>query len=76
MSESGKPLKSPLLRCPVCFGRDLDVNLLHHPVQGHLYCVKCGFTGEASRVQEMYRQQRQKYLHIDQKLTLEALRKL
>lgn len=48
-----------VMRCPVCFSRDIDV-LMEHDDTLH-YCVKCGYRGLESEVRGMYMDIRKKF---------------
>lgn len=63
-----------VMRCPVCFSRDIDV-LLEREQEFH-YCVKCGFRGTESEVRSAYRDIQKKYHWMGRRLTLEDQRRL
>ena len=60
-----------VMRCPVCFGREIDVLLLR--TGGELYCVKCSFRGTPSDVRSMYAAHRQKYKNRARRIRVEEL---
>ena len=71
MPEGIRKLK---LRCPVCYAREMDVLLVQQAE--HLYCLKCGFSGDEARVREFYADLRKKYKLINTRLTLDEVRAL
>ena len=63
--------KPVMMRCPVCFGREIDVLLLQ--TGDELYCVKCSFRGSRSDVRSMYASHRQKYKNRTKRVRVEEL---
>lgn len=59
-----------IMRCPVCFGRDIDVLMCQDENAKH-YCIKCGFKGEESEVRAMYLDIKKKFHWISKRITLE-----
>jgi Zn ribbon nucleic-acid-binding protein len=63
-----------VMRCPVCFSRDIDVLMEQH---GALhYCVKCSFRGPESEVRAMYKDIQKKFHWNIKRLTLADQRRL
>ena len=60
-----------VMRCPVCFGREIDVLLLRTGEE--LYCVKCSFRGTPPDVRVMYAAHRQKYKNRARRVRVEEL---
>lgn len=62
------------MRCPVCFGREIDVLLLH---DGSVYyCVKCSFRGTVQEIRDHYAALKRKYSNRRQRLTIEQIDRL
>lgn len=72
MSDSRTSVAS--MRCPVCFGREIDVLLLHNGT-GY-YCVKCSYRGTASEVREAYAALKRKYENRTVRVTYDELERL
>jgi hypothetical protein len=62
------------MRCPVCFGREIDVLLLHDGTR--YYCVKCSYRGSEEEVRSAYRTLRQKYENRTTRLTIDDIGRL
>ena len=62
------------MRCPVCFGREIDVLLLHR--EGSYYCVKCSFQGTVDAVRDAYASQRAKYRNRTVRIPFEDIDQL
>ena len=63
-----------IMRCPVCFSRDIDVLMQQEP--GIHYCVKCGFKGAESEVRAMYKDVQKKFHWNTKRFTLAQQRRL
>lgn len=63
-----------VMRCPVCFSRDIDV-LMEQEGELH-YCVKCGYQGPESEVRGMYRDIQKKFHGMIKRHTLEDQRRM
>jgi Zn ribbon nucleic-acid-binding protein len=63
-----------IMRCPVCFTRDIDVLMEQEP--GLHYCIKCGFRGPESEVRGMYKDIQKKFHGTLKRYTLEDQRAL
>lgn len=46
--------KSLIYRCPECFARDVDINLLFDSRSTEYYCLKCCFTGSQHDILHQY----------------------
>ena len=64
-----------MMRCPVCFSREMDVLMISDGDEGY-YCIKCGFRGRESEVRAMYKDIQKKYHWMGKRLTLEEQLKL
>lgn len=64
-----------VMRCPVCFGRDVDVLMIHSGGGAHR-CPKCSFQGQESEVRGMYRDIQKKFHWMGRRMTLEEQRAL
>ena len=64
-----------IMRCPVCFSRDIDVLMIKSGPSFH-YCPKCSFQGEESEVRGMYRDIQKKFHWMIRRVTLEEQRQM
>lgn len=64
-----------LMRCPVCFSRDIDVLMIYAGNSAH-YCPKCSFQGQESEIRGMYRDIQKKFHWMTKRLTLEEQRRM
>ena len=48
-------------RCPVCFDREWDIDMLFDNKKDEYYCLRCSFTGNEQEVQRLNAQFREKY---------------
>lgn len=62
------------MRCPVCFGREIDVLLLHDGSE--YYCVKCSYRGSADDVRAEYRSLKRKYVNRTTRIDLDGIEQL
>ncbi|QYY35380.1 hypothetical protein [Ruficoccus sp. ZRK36] len=63
-----------VMRCPVCFSRDVDV-LMQHENDQH-YCIKCSFQGSESEVRAMYKDIQKKFHWNTKRIPLEQQRQM
>lgn len=60
------------MRCPVCFGRDVDVLMKHdHWNPGHYACLKCSFQGSEAEVRSAYLDIQKKFKLLETRITVE-----
>lgn len=50
-------------RCPVCFQRDLDIDMFYDEEKGEYYCIRCQFHGDEEKVKEWNALCQKKYGH-------------
>jgi hypothetical protein len=62
------------MRCPVCFGREIDVLLLYDGEEH--YCVKCSFRGTTTEVRRAYQDHQKKFRNISTRLEMDDIEKL
>jgi len=62
------------MRCPVCFGREIDVLLLHDG--NEYYCVKCSYRGSPDAVRAAYRSLKSKYVNRTTRIDLDRIERL
>lgn len=72
MARAGETVNQ--MRCPVCFGREIDVLLLHDGSE--YYCVKCSFRGTEADVRSAYTSLRQKYANRTRRIPLDEIARL
>ena len=72
MARAGETVNR--MRCPVCFGREIDVLLLHDGSE--YYCVKCSFRGTEADVRSAYTSLRQKYANRTRRIPLDEIARL
>ena len=46
-------------RCPVCFARDIDMDMFYDEEKKEYYCIRCGYTGSEEDV--LIRNEKLKY---------------
>ncbi len=62
------------MRCPVCFGREVDVLLLHDGSE--YYCVKCSYRGSPAAVRTAYQSLKSKYVNRTVRIDLDRIDRL
>lgn len=67
MAQAGKGKLN--YRCPLCFMRDLDIDLFYDKVKEEYYCIRCQFTGKESDVLEMNEMARIRYRQLRERIT-------
>lgn len=48
-------------RCPVCFDREWDIDLLYDKEKGEFYCLRCNYVGNEADILERYAHTKTKY---------------
>lgn len=51
------------MRCPVCFGRDIDV-LMRRDEHGRYSCLKCSYQGDEAEIRSLYADLQKKFKRI------------
>ena len=55
-------------RCPLCFRRDIDMDMLFDNEKNEYYCIRCSFTGTEAQVQAVNAETKRRY--ADRKLRI------
>ena len=55
-------------RCPVCFQRDLDIDMFYDEAKGEYYCIRCQFHGSEEDVRRWNELCKLKYGHLADRL--------
>lgn len=66
MAQAGKGKLN--YRCPQCFGRDIDMDLLFDCEKGEYYCTRCNFVGDEQRVLQYNEQNKTRYRRLKQRV--------
>ena len=48
-------------RCPVCFARDIDMDMFYDEEAKEYYCIRCGFKGSEDDVLKLNEQLKYRY---------------
>ena len=48
-------------RCPVCFTRDIDMDMFYDEEKKEYYCIRCGFKGSEEDVLKLNEQLKYRY---------------
>ena len=48
-------------RCPLCFKRDIDMDMFFDEEKGEYYCLRCCFRGSEEEVLRLNEQYKEKY---------------
>lgn len=55
-------------RCPVCFTRDLDIDMFYDEENDEFYCIRCSYKGKESDVLRLNEQLKYKYKMINRRV--------
>lgn len=66
MSQGRKPKIK--YRCPTCFSKEVDVDLLIDKEKNEYYCIKCCFVGKEQEILDAYQRNKRKYKLITTRL--------
>ena len=55
-------------RCPVCFQRDLDIDMFYDEEKKEYYCIRCCFHGDEEKVRHWNELCKLKYGHYADRL--------
>lgn len=69
MSQAGKGKLN--YRCPMCFMRDLDIDMFYDKEKDEYYCMRCQYTGNEQDVLEKNEAIRMKYSAMMKRFTAE-----
>ena len=67
MAQAGKGKLN--YRCPMCFMRDIDMDMFYDKDKKEYYCIRCQFHGSEEEVLEKNEQIRLKYKDIYKRFT-------
>ena len=70
MAQSGKGKLN--YRCPICFMRDLDIDMFYDKEKEEYYCIRCQYTGNAADVLEKNEVIRIRYGAMMKRFTFEV----
>ena len=59
MAQGGKGKLN--YRCPLCFRRDIDMDMLFDKEKNEYYCLRCSFTGSETEVQVLNAETKHRY---------------
>jgi hypothetical protein len=59
MAQGGKGKLN--YRCPLCFRRDIDMDMLFDTEKHEYYCLRCSFTGPETLVQVLNAETKRRY---------------
>lgn len=59
MAQGGKGKLN--YRCPLCFRRDIDMDMLFDSEKNEYYCIRCSFTGSETQVQVLNAETKRRY---------------
>ncbi len=59
MAQGGKGKLN--YRCPLCFRRDIDMDMLFDTEKNEYYCLRCSFAGSETQVQVLNAETRRRY---------------
>ncbi len=48
-------------RCPICFSREIDIDLLYDRDKGEYYCLRCPYVGDEKEILELNERNKFKY---------------
>ena len=70
MAQSGKGKLN--YRCPICFMRDLDIDMFYDKEKEEYYCIRCQYTGNEADELEKNEVIRIRYGAMMKRFTFEA----
>lgn len=56
-------------RCPVCFARDIDMDMFYDEEKGEYYCLRCSYHGDEKDVQRLNEQLKYRYGFMRERVT-------
>ena len=59
MSQGGKGALN--YRCPICFSREIDVDLFYDPDKREYYCIRCPYVGNENEILKLNEQNKFRY---------------
>ncbi len=67
MAQAGKGKLN--YRCPMCFMRDLDIDMFYDAGKGEYYCLRCQYTGDEQDILAKNEIIRLKYRKMMERIT-------
>ena len=67
MAQAGKGKLN--YRCPLCFMRDIDMDMFYDKDRNEYYCLRCQYTGNEADVLEKNEMIRIKYGRMHERIT-------
>ncbi len=67
MAQAGKGKLN--YRCPLCFMRDIDMDMFYDKDKKEYYCLRCQYTGDEKDVLEKNEMIRIKYRKMHERIT-------
>ncbi|MCR4806596.1 MAG: hypothetical protein K5857_02860 [Lachnospiraceae bacterium] len=67
MAQAGKGKLN--FRCPMCFMRDIDMDMFYDKDKKEYYCLRCQYTGDEADVLEKNEMIRVKYRKMHERIT-------
>jgi hypothetical protein len=67
MAQGGKGKLN--YRCPLCFRRDIDMDMLFDSEKNEYYCLRCSFTGTEAQVQAVNAETKRRYVDRKTRIT-------
>lgn len=55
-------------RCPVCFARDIDMDMFFDEAKDEYYCLRCSYHGTEENVLNLYEQFKGKYGRLKERV--------
>ena len=55
-------------RCPVCFARDIDMDMFYDEAKDEYYCLRCSYHGTEENVLNLYEQFKGKYGRLKERV--------
>lgn len=56
-------------RCPVCFGKEMDIDMLYDREKDEYYCIKCPYVGKEAEVLAAYERLKLRYKLMRTRIT-------
>jgi hypothetical protein len=56
-------------RCPVCFEREIDMDMLYDEEKDEYYCIRCPYVGKEQEILARYQHTKTKYKDMMKRIT-------
>lgn len=67
MAQGGKGRLN--YRCPLCFMREIDMDMLYDKDKDEYYCLRCSFVGPEKEILELYQFAKYRYKDRTRRIT-------